>query len=107
MSSIPKKDSTTNSSQPTPNTGTNLPRLSILIEDDEFEEFPVEDWQVDTVALAGLKVQEWEEGWDDEDGNPVNTNDNDSEFKRHLREEVERANSRVLQQRQTLATPSK
>ena len=107
MSSFSKKDSTTNSSQPTPNNGTNLPRLSILIEDDEFEEFPVEDWQVDAVALNELKVQEWEEGWDDEDGNPSNENDSNNEFKRHLREEVERANSKLLQQRQTLATPSK
>lgn len=107
MSSFPKKDSTPNSSQPTPNNGTNLPRLSILIEDDEFEEFPVEDWQVDTVALDGLKAQEWEEGWDDEDGNLNDDNDGSNEFKRHLREEVERANSKVLQQRQTVTTPSK
>ena len=106
MSSFSKKDSTTTSSQPTPNSDTSLPRLSILVEDDEFEEFPVEDWQVDVVALEGLKVQEWEEGWDDEDGTLVN-NDGSNGFKRHLREEIERANSKVVQQRQAQATPSK
>lgn len=104
MSSFPKKDSVTNSSQPTPSDAS-LPRLSILIEDDEFEEFPVEDWQVDAVALDQLKVQEWEEGWDDEDNNPTSNDGN--EFKRHLREEIERANSKLVLQRQAQATPSK
>lgn len=38
--------------------------LGILEEDDEFEEFPVEDW--DESAENKLDVEQWEADWDDD-----------------------------------------
>ncbi|EAU38871.1 predicted protein [Aspergillus terreus NIH2624] len=41
----------------------------VLEEDDEFEDFPVEDWpQEETEQAAnGTNVHLWEESWDDDD----------------------------------------
>ncbi|KMP09686.1 26S proteasome complex subunit [Coccidioides posadasii str. Silveira] len=57
-----------------------------LEEDDEFEDFPVEDWpQEDAEALgpAGTNNDHlWEESWDDDDSN--------EEFSRQLKEELKK-----------------
>jgi 26 proteasome complex subunit DSS1 len=40
-----------------------------LEEDDEFEDFPVEDWQEEDTQLPGGNAHLWEESWDDDDTN--------------------------------------
>jgi len=53
-----------------------------LEEDDEFEDFPVEDWTEEETQLPGGNTHLWEESWDDDD-----TND---EFSQQLKEELKR-----------------
>jgi len=53
--------------------------LDLLEEDDEFEEFAEDDWDIRQEDQTDIQV--WEESWDDE-----NT---DSEFARQLRAELE------------------
>lgn len=80
------------------------PQLSALEEDDEFEEFPVQDWD-DTEAelgkLAGLQPgaamsggdRLWEDNWDDDDV--------EEEFNLQLRKEgakVQGNSSNAMQQ---------
>ncbi|KAK3053709.1 26S proteasome complex subunit [Coniosporium uncinatum] len=38
-----------------------------LEEDDEFEDFPVEDWDQEDTSLPGGNTHLWEESWDDDD----------------------------------------
>lgn len=40
-----------------------------LEEDDEFEDFPIEDWQEEDTQLPGGNTHLWEESWDDDDTN--------------------------------------
>ncbi|SPO04070.1 related to Putative 26S proteasome complex subunit sem-1 [Cephalotrichum gorgonifer] len=56
-------------------------------EDDEFEDFPVEDWpQEETEAAGGANTKHlWEESWDDDD-----TTD---DFSTQLREELKKVES--------------
>ncbi|KAJ9602114.1 26S proteasome complex subunit [Cladophialophora chaetospira] len=42
---------------------------AILEEDDEFEDFPVEDWQQEDTEVPGGSTHLWEESWDDDDEN--------------------------------------
>jgi len=55
-----------------------VPHLGVLEEDDEFEEFPVQDWddsQTDLAHLGGITPgaakpegdKLWEDNWDDDD----------------------------------------
>lgn len=53
-----------------------------LEEDDEFEDFPVEDWQEEDTQLPGGNTHLWEESWDDDD-----TND---DFAVQLKEELKK-----------------
>jgi len=57
-----------------------------LEEDDEFEDFPVEDWpteeEVGTAGSGAGTTHLWEESWDDDD-----TSD---EFSAQLREELKK-----------------
>jgi len=56
-----------------------------LEEDDEFEDFPVDDWEAeDTEAAAGNNTTQhlWEESWDDDD-----TSD---DFSNQLKEELKK-----------------
>ncbi|RMD41147.1 hypothetical protein DV735_g3983, partial [Chaetothyriales sp. CBS 134920] len=58
---------------------------AILEEDDEFEDFPVEDWtQEETEVPGGTTTHLWEESWDDDDEN--------EEFSKQLREELDKTN---------------
>lgn len=56
----------------------------VLEEDDEFEDFPVEDWpQEETEQGAnGGNVHLWEESWDDDDAS--------EDFSKQLREELKK-----------------
>ena len=50
-----------------------------LEDDDEFEEFPTDDWDIRQEDQTDIQV--WEDSWDDD-----NT---DSDFANHLRSELE------------------
>ncbi|KAK4169863.1 DSS1/SEM1 family-domain-containing protein [Cladorrhinum sp. PSN259] len=61
------------------------PATAALEEDDEFEDFPVDDWEAeDTEAAAGSGATQhlWEESWDDDD-----TSD---DFSNQLKEELKK-----------------
>ncbi|RMZ68982.1 putative SEM1 Regulator of exocytosis and hyphal differentiation [Pyrenophora seminiperda CCB06] len=53
-----------------------------LEEDDEFEDFPVEDWAEEETQIPNGNTHLWEESWDDDD-----TND---DFAAQLREELKK-----------------
>ncbi|CAA9958436.1 hypothetical protein CFE70_001974 [Pyrenophora teres f. teres 0-1] len=53
-----------------------------LEEDDEFEDFPVEDWAEEETQIPNGNTHLWEESWDDDD-----TND---DFAVQLREELKK-----------------
>ncbi|TKA24969.1 hypothetical protein B0A50_06067 [Salinomyces thailandicus] len=60
------KDATTQDSKDTPQ----APQKAVaqLEEDDEFEDFPVEDWaKEDEVGQQAGNTHLWEESWDDDD----------------------------------------
>jgi len=56
-----------------------------LEEDDEFEDFPAEEWEVDNTDLTSGNSHLWEESWDDD-----NTND---EFSAQLKEELKKVDA--------------
>lgn len=56
------------------------PNLGKLEEDDEFEEFPVEDWKKEDTEAAELQV--WEDNWDDDKI--------EDDFSKQLRAELEK-----------------
>ncbi|MCJ1245032.1 26S proteasome complex subunit [Trapelia coarctata] len=53
-----------------------------LEEDDEFEDFPVEDWPKEDAEVPAGNTHLWEESWDDDD-----TSD---DFSKILKEELEK-----------------
>ncbi|KAJ1510146.1 26S proteasome complex subunit SEM1 [Coelomomyces lativittatus] len=85
-STSPKKEtSSTQPSQTTTTTSSNttgLPKLGILEEDDEFEDFPVEDWDDKDQAQDQEDVHAWDDNWDDDDVNDEFTNQLRVEFKK-------------------------
>lgn len=42
---------------------------AVLEEDDEFEDFPVEDWAEEETQIPSGNAHLWEESWDDDDTN--------------------------------------
>ena len=54
-----------------------------LLEDDEFEEFPSEDWDIRQEDQRDIQV--WEDSWDDD-----NT---ESDFAKHLRSKLEESSN--------------
>lgn len=55
---------------------------ALLEEDDEFEDFPVEDWSQEDATVPGGTTHLWEESWDDDDEN--------DDFSKALREELKK-----------------
>jgi 26 proteasome complex subunit DSS1 len=55
-----------------------------LEEDDEFEDFPVEDWAEEETQLPGGNAHLWEESWDDDDTS--------EDFAIQLKEELKKVN---------------
>jgi len=53
-----------------------------LEEDDEFEDFPVEDWGEEETEAAAGNTHLWEESWDDDDEN--------EDFSKVLKEELQK-----------------
>ncbi|KAN0067685.1 26 proteasome complex subunit Sem1 [Elaphomyces granulatus] len=59
---------------------------SVMEEDDEFEDFPNEDWAKDETDQSGGEQKNlWEESWDDDDAN--------EDFSKQLKEEVQKVNT--------------
>jgi len=54
----------------------------VLEEDDEFEDFPIEDWTEEETQIPGGNTHLWEESWDDDDTN--------EDFAVQLREELKK-----------------
>lgn len=60
-----------------------LPKpTAALEEDDEFEDFPVEDWPQEDAEVPGGNTHLWEESWDDDDTS--------EDFSKQLKEELEK-----------------
>ncbi|KAF2460898.1 DSS1/SEM1 family-domain-containing protein [Lineolata rhizophorae] len=53
-----------------------------LEEDDEFEDFPAEDWEQEDTQLPGGTTHLWEESWDDDDTS--------EDFSAQLKEELKK-----------------
>ncbi|KAK4212651.1 DSS1/SEM1 family-domain-containing protein [Rhypophila decipiens] len=82
-----KGDSKATESKPEQQTVTDQKTTAALEEDDEFEDFPVDDWATeDTEAAANQASQHlWEESWDDDD-----TSD---DFSQQLKEELKKVDA--------------
>ncbi|EFX01827.1 sem1-like protein [Grosmannia clavigera kw1407] len=63
------------------------PKSTALEEDDEFEDFPVDDWSVEETEAAseGATKHLWDESWDDDD-----TSD---DFSAQLKEELKKVDA--------------
>ncbi|KAI9371205.1 DSS1/SEM1 family-domain-containing protein [Aspergillus egyptiacus] len=58
---------------------------TVLEEDDEFEDFPVDDWsenETEQATANGNNVHLWEESWDDDDAA--------EDFSKQLKEELKK-----------------
>jgi len=53
-----------------------------LEEDDEFEDFPVENWTQEDTEVSGDNTHLWEESWDDDDTS--------EDFSAQLKEELKK-----------------
>jgi len=78
MSAAAASSKPTEATKPTEQKQENVPSLGVLEEDDEFEEFPVADWDDSQTHLAHLGGTApgaaksggdnlWEDNWDDDD----------------------------------------
>ncbi|KAI7775662.1 26S proteasome complex subunit [Diaporthe eres] len=83
-SSQPKKDDKPTPSNEAKPEETQQKSAAALEEDDEFEDFPVEDWSVEETEAANSSETKhlWEESWDDDD-----TSD---DFSQQLKEELKK-----------------
>ncbi|KAL1954658.1 hypothetical protein VTO42DRAFT_852 [Malbranchea cinnamomea] len=61
-----------------------------LEEDDEFEDFPVEDWPQEEAEVPGGTNSDhlWEESWDDDDTN--------EDFSKQLKEEMKKVEAEAV-----------
>ncbi|KAI0159782.1 DSS1/SEM1 family-domain-containing protein [Xylariaceae sp. FL1272] len=80
-------DKSTSASDAKPEQQTQQKSAAALEEDDEFEDFPVEDWPAEETESAaqtanGTTQHLWEESWDDDD-----TSD---DFSAQLRDELKK-----------------
>ncbi|KAL4813729.1 DSS1/SEM1 family-domain-containing protein [Aspergillus spinulosporus] len=61
---------------------------TVLEEDDEFEDFPVDDWpenETEQATANGNNVHLWEESWDDDDAA--------EDFSKQLKEELKKVDA--------------
>jgi 26 proteasome complex subunit DSS1 len=61
---VPDASKTADSQTPTQDK-----KPAVLEEDDEFEDFPVEDWTEEETQIPNGNAHLWEESWDDDDTN--------------------------------------
>jgi len=59
-----------------------LKPAAALEEDDEFEDFPVENWTQEEAEVPGDNTHLWEESWDDDDTS--------EDFSAQLKEEIKK-----------------
>ena len=73
MSAPPSKPTTTTTTTTTAAPDSKPPadakKPAVLEEDDEFEDFPVEDWTEEETQIPNGNAHLWEESWDDDDTN--------------------------------------
>jgi len=60
--------------------------MASLEEDDEFEDFPVEDWTQEEAEVPGDNTHLWEESWDDDDTS--------EDFSAQLKEELKKVEAK-------------
>lgn len=58
-----------------------------LEEDDEFEDFPVENWSPEETEGASKNLNLWEESWDDDDAS--------EDFSAQLKEELKKVQANI------------
>lgn len=68
MSAPPSKPTTTTTTA-ADSKPTDAKKPAVLEEDDEFEDFPVEDWTEEETQIPNGNAHLWEESWDDDDTN--------------------------------------
>jgi len=73
-----KATSTDKNTEPTKDTKP----AAALEEDDEFEDFPVENWTQEETEVPGDNTHLWEESWDDDDTS--------EDFSAQLKEELKK-----------------
>ncbi|KIW06732.1 uncharacterized protein PV09_02426 [Verruconis gallopava] len=83
MSSSAAKDNKATSNE-TPAPEQKKPTAA-LEEDDEFEDFPAEDWAEEDTELPSGNLHLWEESWDDDEQN--------DDFSKQLKEELKKVGS--------------
>ena len=81
MSAPPSKPTTTTTTA-ADSKPTDAKKPAVLEEDDEFEDFPVEDWTEEETQIPNGNAHLWEESWDDDDTN--------EDFAVQLREELKK-----------------
>ncbi|KAF2428802.1 hypothetical protein EJ08DRAFT_735377 [Tothia fuscella] len=84
MSAQNAADAKTSETNNTPSKEQQKPTAT-LEEDDEFEDFPAEDWAEEDTELPSGNQHLWEESWDDDE-----TND---DFSKQLKEELKKVDA--------------
>jgi len=87
MSAAPASDAAHTAKVTTTNKGTEPPKdakpaAALEEEDDEFEDFPVENWTPEDIEAPADKTHLWEESWDDDDTS--------EDFSAQLKEELKK-----------------
>jgi len=71
--------------KPTTNEAEQKKPAAVLEEDDEFEDFPAEDWAEEDTELPTGNLHLWEESWDDDEQN--------DDFSKQLKEELKKVDA--------------
>ncbi|ESZ92554.1 hypothetical protein SBOR_7080 [Sclerotinia borealis F-4128] len=71
-----------NTDKPSGDATKDLKLAAALEEDDEFEDFPVENWSQEETEVPGDNTHLWEESWDDDDTS--------EDFSAQLKEELKK-----------------
>ncbi|PQE06317.1 putative SEM1 Regulator of exocytosis and pseudohyphal differentiation protein [Rutstroemia sp. NJR-2017a WRK4] len=79
---VPTAKATTNDKSTAGETAKDQKPATTLEEDDEFEDFPVENWSKEDTEVAGDSTHLWEESWDDDDTS--------EDFSAQLKEELKK-----------------
>jgi len=87
MSAAPAAEKPVSTTKATASDGSTAPAkdqkpAAALEEDDEFEDFPVDDWTQDDTEVPGDNTHLWEESWDDDDTS--------EDFSAQLKEELKK-----------------
>jgi len=90
MSAAPAAGTAPTTKATTPDGTTTSPKsqkaATALEEDDEFEDFPVEDWTEEDTEVPGDNTHLWEDSWDDDDTS--------EDFSAQLKEELKKVEAK-------------